>query len=39
MLLRNVDETQLITRRHIPEDNILHNHRCENLKSYTYHPL
>jgi hypothetical protein len=26
--------TQLTTRRHIPEDNILHNHRCENLKSY-----
>jgi hypothetical protein len=21
------------TRRHIPEDTILHNHRCENLKS------
>jgi hypothetical protein len=25
--------TQQTTRRHIPEDNILHNHRCENLKS------
>jgi hypothetical protein len=23
------------TRRHIPEDGILHSHRCENLKSYT----
>jgi hypothetical protein len=23
------------TRRNIPEDNILHNHRRENLKSYT----
>jgi hypothetical protein len=22
------------TRRHIPEDGILHSHRCENLKSY-----
>jgi hypothetical protein len=27
-------ETQRTTRRHIPEDDILHNHRCENLKSY-----
>jgi hypothetical protein len=23
------------TRHHIPEDGILHSHRCENLKSYT----
>jgi hypothetical protein len=23
------------TWRHIPEDGILHNHRCENLKYYT----
>jgi hypothetical protein len=22
------------TRRHIPEDGILYDHRCENLKSY-----
>jgi hypothetical protein len=22
------------TRRHIPENGILHSHRCENLKSY-----
>jgi hypothetical protein len=22
------------TRHHIPEDSILHSHRCENLKSY-----
>jgi hypothetical protein len=22
------------TQRHIPEDDILHSHRCENLKSY-----
>jgi hypothetical protein len=22
------------TQRHIPEDGILHSHRCENLKSY-----
>jgi hypothetical protein len=27
-------EAQQITRRHIPEDDTLHNHRCENLKSY-----
>jgi hypothetical protein len=26
-------ETQWTTRRHIPEDDILHNHGCENLKS------
>jgi hypothetical protein len=25
---------QLTTRRCIPEDSILHNHHCENLKSY-----
>jgi hypothetical protein len=31
---RSVD-TQWTTRRYIPEDNTLHNHRCENLKSYT----
>jgi hypothetical protein len=24
------------TRRHIPEDGILQNHGCENLKSYIY---
>jgi hypothetical protein len=28
-------ETQRTTRRHIPEDDTLHNHRCEKLKSYT----
>jgi hypothetical protein len=27
-------ETQQTTRRHIPEDDSLHNHHCENLKSY-----
>jgi hypothetical protein len=27
--------TQRTTRRHIPEDDTLHNHRCENLKSYS----
>jgi hypothetical protein len=26
--------TQQTTRRHIPKDDTLHNHRCENLKSY-----
>jgi hypothetical protein len=26
--------THQTTRRHIPEDDTLHNHRCENLKSY-----
>jgi hypothetical protein len=26
---------QRTTRRYIPEDRALHNHRCENLKSYT----
>jgi hypothetical protein len=26
--------TQRTIRRHIPEDDALHNHRCENLKSY-----
>jgi hypothetical protein len=28
--------SQQTTRRHIPEDDTLHNHRCENLKSYKY---
>jgi hypothetical protein len=28
--------SQQTTRRHIPEDDTLHNHRCENLKSYEY---
>jgi hypothetical protein len=28
-------ESQRTTRRHIPEDGTLHNHRCENLKSYS----
>jgi hypothetical protein len=27
--------TQQTTRRHIPEDDTLHSHRSENLKSYT----
>jgi hypothetical protein len=26
--------TRRNTRRHIPEDDTLHDHRCENLKSY-----
>jgi hypothetical protein len=28
-------DTQRTTRRYIPEDGTLPNHRCENLKSYT----
>jgi hypothetical protein len=32
-------ETQQTTRRNIPEDNTLHNHRCENLKSYLSNKL
>jgi hypothetical protein len=28
--------TQGTTRRHIPEEDTLQNHRCENLKSYTH---
>jgi hypothetical protein len=27
-------DTQRTTRRYIPEDGTLHNHRCENLKSH-----
>jgi hypothetical protein len=27
---------QRVTRRYIPEDSTLHNHRCENLKSYEW---
>jgi hypothetical protein len=27
-------DTQRTTRRYISEDGTLHNHRCENLKSY-----
>jgi hypothetical protein len=27
-------DTQRTTRRHIPEDDAIHNHCCENLKSY-----
>jgi hypothetical protein len=29
-------DTQRTTRRYMPEDETLHNHRCENLKSYIY---
>jgi hypothetical protein len=32
-------ETQRTTRRHIPEDDTLQNHRSENLKSYLTHLL
>jgi hypothetical protein len=31
--------TEQITRRHIPEDDTLHNHSCENLKSYQLQSL
>jgi hypothetical protein len=33
-ILRNVGSIHYITRRHTPEDGILHSHRRENLKSY-----
>jgi hypothetical protein len=36
MFLRNVCDTQRTTRRYIPEDSTLHNHRCENLKPCMY---
>jgi hypothetical protein len=29
------EELKRATRRNIPEDAILHSHRCENLKYYT----
>jgi hypothetical protein len=29
-------DTQRTTRRYIPEDGTLHNHRCENLRSYKH---
>jgi hypothetical protein len=32
-------DTQRTTRRYIPEDGTLHNHRCENLKSYQCNPV
>jgi hypothetical protein len=28
-------DTQRTTRRYIPENGVLHNHRCENLESCT----
>jgi hypothetical protein len=31
--------TQRTTRRHIPEEDTLQNHRCENLKSYRFEVL
>jgi hypothetical protein len=27
-------DTQWTTRRHIPEDDTSHNHRCENIETY-----
>jgi hypothetical protein len=34
MFLRNVGWNSTDCMAHIPEDDTLHNHRCENLKSY-----
>jgi hypothetical protein len=34
MFLRKSVDTQRTTRHYIPEDDTLHNHRSENLKSY-----
>jgi hypothetical protein len=34
LLAKTSVETQRTIRRYIPEDDTLHNHRCENLKSY-----
>jgi hypothetical protein len=37
MFIRNVGSLSTdYTRRYIPEDVTLHNHRCANLKSYMY---
>jgi hypothetical protein len=33
MFLRNVVDFRCTTRRYIPQDSTLHNHRCENLRS------
>jgi hypothetical protein len=35
MFLRNISGLSRTTRRYIPEYRTLHDHRCENLKSYT----
>jgi hypothetical protein len=35
MFLRNVDWLSTTAWCYIPEDRTLHNHRCENIKSYT----
>jgi hypothetical protein len=35
-LLKKSARKQAATRPNIPEDRTLHNHRCENLKSYTW---
>jgi hypothetical protein len=34
MFLEAPVDFQLTIRRYIPEDSTLHNHRCENLKSW-----
>jgi hypothetical protein len=32
--MESINFWDVTTRRHIPEDDTLHNHRCKNLKSY-----
>jgi hypothetical protein len=34
ILLKSIIFWDMTTWCHIPEDDTLHNHRCENLKSY-----
>jgi hypothetical protein len=34
-MLKSIFFWDMTTRRHIPEEDTLQNHRCENLKSYT----
>jgi hypothetical protein len=39
MFLWNVFDFQQASRRYIPEDSSLHNHRCENLNSYVIYNI